>query len=88
MVDDRLYVVEGGLPVPRAVARAAVAAQVHRDDAAGAGEQRRDGVPVQQGAAEAVQQQHGRPVAAVVADGQVDGAIVDDQVLRCHGMLS
>ncbi|MEO3872808.1 hypothetical protein ABGB18_28680 [Nonomuraea sp. B12E4] len=58
-----------------------MATQVHGEDPMGAGQQRGDRVPVQEGAAQAVEQQHGSLAAAVVADGQGDGTVVDDHVV-------
>ena len=60
-----------------------MAAQIHGDDAVRAGQQRRDRVPLQKGAAEAVEQQNGRSAAAVVADGQRHRTI-NDQFLSRH----
>lgn len=61
-----------------------MAAQVHGDDPVRAGQQRRDRVPVQQGAAQTVQEQDRGSVAAVVADGKADWTVIDGQVVRCH----
>ncbi|MCP9967844.1 hypothetical protein LUX39_24470 [Actinomadura madurae] len=84
VVDDGLHVVQDRVPLPRSVAGQPVAAQVHGDDPVRAGQQRRDRVPVQQGAAQTVQEQDRGSVAAVVADGKADWTVIDGQVVRCH----